>query len=81
MPYPRYTPVMPRPILPLKGYPVAPRSIGEHLRKKRMDLGLLQAQVVEKIGVNKSTVYNWEHGREPGKQHQPRILQFLGYKP
>ncbi|HTP42104.1 MAG TPA: helix-turn-helix transcriptional regulator, partial [Nitrospiria bacterium] len=36
--------------------------------------------MAERIGVTASTVYNWEHGREPGKQHQPRILQFLGYK-
>jgi DNA-binding transcriptional regulator YiaG len=46
-----------------------------------MDLGLLQAQVAERIGVTKSTVYNWEHGRNPARQHQAKIIQFLGYKP
>ncbi len=72
---------MPRPIVPPKGYPVAPRSLGEHLRKKRLDLGLLQAQVAEKIGVTESTVWNWEHGVTPALQHHSKIIQFLGYQP
>ncbi len=77
----RYTLTIPRPILPPKGYPVAPRTLGEHVRKRRLDLGLYQAQVAERIGVTASTVWNWEHGRIPASQHQARILQFLGYKP
>jgi len=79
--HPRYTIVLPRLILPPKGYPVAPVSLGKHLREKRMDMGLLQAQVAERIGVTASTVWNWEHGKTPGLQHQARRLQFLGYKP
>jgi DNA-binding XRE family transcriptional regulator len=77
----RYTLVMPRPILPPKGYPLKPVSLGDHLRKKRLDLGLYQAQVAERIGVTKSTVYNWEHGREPDPKHHPKIVEFLGYTP
>jgi DNA-binding XRE family transcriptional regulator len=76
-----YTLTLPRPIVPPKGYPVAPRGLGEHIRKKRMDLGLLQAQVAQRTGVTKSTVYNWEHGRMPATQHQARIIEFLGYQP
>ncbi|MEW6324773.1 MAG: helix-turn-helix transcriptional regulator [Nitrospirota bacterium] len=72
---------MPRPIVPPKGYPVAPRTLGEHVRKRRLDLGLYQAQVAERIGVTKSTVYNWERGREPARQHQAKIIEFLGYWP
>ncbi|MGH7274091.1 MAG: helix-turn-helix transcriptional regulator [Nitrospiria bacterium] len=79
--YPRYTLIMPRPILPPKGYPLAPVSLGDHLRKKRLDLGLLQAQVAETIGVTKSTVWNWEHGTNPETRYQSKIIQFLGYKP
>ncbi len=78
---PRYTLVLARPIVPPKGYPVAPRTLGEHVRKRRMDLGLLQAQVAERIGVTASTVWNWEHGTKPGAQYLAKIVQFLGYKP
>jgi transcriptional regulator with XRE-family HTH domain len=46
-----------------------------------MDIGLLQAQVAERIRVTKSTVYSWEHGRTPGAQHHARIVEFLGYRP
>ncbi|MCI0624160.1 MAG: helix-turn-helix domain-containing protein [Acidobacteria bacterium] len=72
---------MPRPILPPKGYPLKPVSLGDHLRKRRLDLGLLQAQVAEKIGVTESTVWNWEHGRKPVRRYQVKLIEFLGYRP
>jgi len=58
-----YTLTLPRPIVLPKGYSVVPKTLGEHVRKRRLDLGLEQAQVAERIGVTTSTVYNWEHGR------------------
>ena len=30
------------------------------LRKRRLELGLLQIQVAKKLGVNKGTIVNWE---------------------
>jgi transcriptional regulator with XRE-family HTH domain len=72
-----YTMTLPRPIVPPKGYPVPPVTIGEHLRKRRLDLGLLQSQVAERIGVTPSTVWNWEHGRLPKPRHQAAISQIL----
>lgn len=33
------------------------------------------------IGVTESTVWNWEHGREPELRHMPKIIEFLGYVP
>ena len=44
-----------------------------------MDLGLLQREVAEIIGVTVSLIYNWEHGGEPELQYNPRIIKFLGY--
>ncbi|MBI3353229.1 MAG: helix-turn-helix domain-containing protein [Nitrospirae bacterium] len=64
-----------------KGYPVAPSTLGEHLRKRCLDLGLLQAQVAEWIGVKESTEWNWEHGRKPVMRYQAKIIEFLGYRP
>ena len=72
-----YTLTMPRPILPPKGYPASPVTIGEHLRKKRLDLGLTQAQVAEITGVTESTVWNWEHGTPPNSRHRLKITKFL----
>ena len=46
-----------------------------------MDLGLLQREVAEIIGVTESSVWNWEHGTDPELHYNPRIIKFLGYIP
>ncbi len=33
------------------------------------------------IGVTESTVWNWEHGREPELRYMPKIIEFLDYVP
>jgi DNA-binding XRE family transcriptional regulator len=65
----------------LPGYPEFPITVGEHIRKKRMDVGLLQREVAEIIGVTESSIWNWEHGTEPELQYNPSIIKFLGYIP
>jgi DNA-binding XRE family transcriptional regulator len=79
--YPHYRLTLPRPVLLPKGYPAEPQTIGEHIRKRRLDLGLLQIEVARQIGVTESTVWNWEHGRAPELRHMPAVLTFLGYVP
>jgi len=64
-----------------EGYPMQPKTIGEHLRKKRMELGLYQREAGSKIGVGASSIWNWEHGVEPELVYIPRIIDFLGYVP
>lgn len=73
--------MLPRPIITPKGYPLEPRTLGDHIRKKRLDLGLQQQEVATQIGVTKSTVWNWEHGTKPELIHIPAVLAFLGYVP
>jgi DNA-binding XRE family transcriptional regulator len=46
-----------------------------------MDLGLLQREVAEIIGVSVSSIYNWEHGVEQERQYNPSIIKFPGYIP
>jgi len=46
-----------------------------------MDLGLLQREVAEIIGVTESSIWNWEHGVEPELQYNPSITKFLGCIP
>jgi len=64
------------------GYPVHPQSLGEHLRKRRLDLALYQRQVATKLGVDEITIVNWEKGRtQPCVRHLPKLITFLGYVP
>ena len=57
-------------------------TIGDHLRKKRLDLGLLQKEVAVLIGAMKDSVYLWESNRvAPTLPFLPKIVEFLGYCP
>jgi DNA-binding transcriptional regulator YiaG len=40
--------------------PVAPRTIGDHVRKRRLAIKLLQKGVAAQLGVDKTSVFNWE---------------------
>lgn len=52
------------------------------MRKRRLDLGLLQREAAARIGVDETTIYNWEtHHSSPQIRHLPRIIAFLGYNP
>ena len=47
-----------------------------------MDVGLLQSQVADQIGVDVTTITNWESNRTaPAIRHIPSIIRFLGYNP
>ena len=47
-----------------------------------MDLGLIQRQVAERLGSNKTTIWNWENDWAlPELRFMPAILAFLGYDP
>jgi transcriptional regulator with XRE-family HTH domain len=63
-----------------RAYPVELKTIGDHLRKRRLDLGLLQREVAEQIGVTKCTIQYWETNRvAPAVRFRPLIARFLGY--
>jgi len=64
------------------GYPKSLKTLGDHLRKKRLDLKLLQKDVAQRLGVDKTTIYNWESGHAaPSLSVIPRLIAFLGYIP
>lgn len=57
-------------------------TIGDHIRTRRLDLGLFQKDVAERIGVTTDTITNWELNRtEPELRCYPGIIEFLGYVP
>jgi transcriptional regulator with XRE-family HTH domain len=65
-----------------KAYAENPQTVGEHLKKRRLELGLTQKQAAQALGVNPWTVMNWETGRfHPLIRWLPAILRFLGYDP
>jgi magnesium chelatase family protein len=65
-----------------RNYPFSPKGLGEHLKKRRMDLNLLQREVAEKLGVTHDSILNWEKGySQPRLNLLPRIYKFLGYNP
>ena len=63
-------------------YPKTLNTLGDHLRKRRLDLNLLQKEVAQKIRVDKASIYNWENSRiSPSIYSIPKIIEFLGYYP
>jgi DNA-binding XRE family transcriptional regulator len=63
-------------------YPKTPTTIGEHIRKRRLDLNLFQKEVAKIIGVSEDSVTYWETSRSyPQIRHIPSIVSFLGYNP
>ena len=65
-----------------KGYPKVLLTVGDHIRSRRMDLGLLQWEVAKRIGCSTDTLLLWEKGRnEPEIRFWPGIIDFFGHDP
>ncbi len=65
-----------------QGYPSEPQTVGDHIRKRRMDLELLQREAAAEIGVHIQTLARWERRRSrPTIGQWPGIIRFLGYDP
>ena len=80
LPYVRIRLVAKRP--PPPSYPLDPISLGNPLRKKRLDLGLSQKGLAARLQVSVGTLCNWERDRFlPQKRFIPRLRDFLGYCP
>jgi transcriptional regulator with XRE-family HTH domain len=60
------------------GYPKRIKHLGDHLRVRRLDLGLTQAELAGILGADQASVLNWELGRTtPAKRFREAILAFL----
>jgi len=68
---------------PLKyAYSENPKTLGEHIRKKRIESHQTQSEVASLIGVDVDTITTWETARyKPQVRHYPAIIFFLGYYP
>ena len=59
-----------------------PQTLGEHLRNRRLVLGLRQEDVATRLGALREVYDRWERDeREPVVSMWPLILKFLGYYP
>lgn len=66
-----------------KPYPENPATLGEHLKKRRHELGLFQKDAATLLRVNQWTLIGWETGRRVRvvARHEAAIIRFLGYNP
>ena len=48
-----------------KGYPATPKTMGEEIRKRRLDLNLRQIDAARIIGCDEMTVVNWRRDMPP----------------
>ncbi|OJW83112.1 MAG: hypothetical protein BGO69_04020 [Bacteroidetes bacterium 46-16] len=63
-------------------YPKDPRTLGEHLRKRRYDLKLTRRDVGRIFKVHPGVIMHWENDHnEPSGCYEGLIRLFLGYKP
>lgn len=64
------------------GYPKSLNQIGDHIRARRLDLGLRHRDVADQLGVHAASVRNWEMGRtEPALDLLRGVIEFLNYDP
>ncbi len=57
-----------------------PQTVGEHIKKRRLALGLLQKDVARLWEVSEDTITSWENDRsEPQIRQYPKIIHFCGY--
>jgi len=57
-------------------------SVGDHIRTRRLDLGLYQKDLAQRLRVTTNTITNWEKERSsPDLRVWPAVIRFLGYDP
>ena len=65
-----------------KGYPRQPTTLGEHIRKARIDKNHYQKQAATAIGVSTDCICFWENGRTaPEIRYYPQIIDYIGFNP
>ena len=63
-------------------YAREPKTLGEHLKKRRYELSLRQKDVADKLEISQSTYITWETDQaEPEIRYWPKIIELLGCDP
>ena len=59
-----------------------PKTLGEHLRNRRLAMGMRQEDVARQLGTLREVYERWERDeRQPVISEWPGILSFLSYYP
>ena len=59
-----------------------PKTLGEHLRKARVDRKMTNLQVAHILDVAYQAVEKWEHNRTLiGPKSRAKVVAFIGYDP
>ena len=75
-----YEITLPRPSERPPGYPEYPTTLGEHIRKRRMDEGLRLKDLAQRWDIDEGSLINWEkRGRLPSVAKRSLIDAFLGF--
>ncbi len=62
--------------------PTQPQTVGDHIRRRRLGLKMIQRQVAEQLGVDETSVFNWEANQSsPRVAYMPAIIRLIGYNP
>lgn len=57
-------------------------TVGEHVKRKRLQQHLFQKDLAKLFGVDLGSVRNWEQGIfQPAETSMPAIVKWLGYDP
>lgn len=65
-----------------KKWDFEPKTLGDHIRRRRLMLAITQEEAAARLSVNAWTVHNWETGqRKPEIRFIPVLVEFLGYDP
>ena len=68
---------------PKPGYPLEINHLGDHIRRRRMGLGLTRKATAAILRTSDDSLKGWEEGRHLAMRptQYPRIIDFLGYNP
>jgi transcriptional regulator with XRE-family HTH domain len=63
-------------------YPISLNTIGDHIKRRRVDLNLSQKATADLLRVTECTVTNWEKNHsQPRLYLLPKVIRFLKYVP
>jgi DNA-binding transcriptional regulator YiaG len=68
--------------IPIKGYIETPITLGDKIRKRRIELQLTIQQLARLLEVTEEAVVYWEYNRgQPKVYNYPKLIEVLGFLP
>ncbi len=70
-----------KPLKP-KGYPIKAKSLGDFLKRKRLNEKLSVKKVCTDLGILSSTLHRWENNKTKLRiESKYKIIEYLGFNP